>query len=148
MRFIRLAALSAAVLTAAGNYPAMAQPFEQGGIRAQGMAGAFVAVADDASAVWWNPAGLASGPFFSLLIEHQHQPEPGSQVTGVALTTPPLGFSYQHLRDILPSAASASNGRQTGSGELHVATMVADVAGVTLLHSVTSGFVVGSTLKF
>jgi hypothetical protein len=29
------------------------------GVRAQGMGGAFAAVADDASAVFWNPAGLA-----------------------------------------------------------------------------------------
>ena len=27
------------------------------------MSGAFVAVADDATAVWWNPAGLATGRF-------------------------------------------------------------------------------------
>lgn len=32
------------------------------GARAQGMAGAFVAVADDASTIYWNPAGLALLP--------------------------------------------------------------------------------------
>jgi long-chain fatty acid transport protein len=31
-----------------------------GGTRALGMAGAFTAVADDATAGWWNPAGLSS----------------------------------------------------------------------------------------
>ena len=36
------------------------------GVRAQGMAGAFVAVADDATAAYWNPAGLGTGDFFSL----------------------------------------------------------------------------------
>src|SRR5687768_825184 len=46
-----------------------AQTFETAGVRALGMGGAFVAVADDVSAVWWNPAGLATGPFFSLAIE-------------------------------------------------------------------------------
>ena len=39
---------------------ARAQSYEGVGIRAQGMAGAFVAVADDATASWWNPAGLAT----------------------------------------------------------------------------------------
>lgn len=147
MRLVRVTVLSM-VLAAGSVVPALAQSFEQAGVRAQGMGGAFVAVADDASAVWWNPAGLASGPFFNLLIEHQQQPEPGSRVTGFALATPPLGFSYEHLRDVVPAEAPGSSDRETESGEPHAATMVEHVAGVTLLHSVTSGFVVGTTLKF
>jgi hypothetical protein len=43
---------------------ATAQIYESIGIRAQGMSGAFVAVADDATTTWWNPAGLASGGYF------------------------------------------------------------------------------------
>src|SRR5688572_15574551 len=43
--------------------PVAAQVFEAVGSRAQGMGGAFVAVANDSSATWWNPAGLADGPF-------------------------------------------------------------------------------------
>ena len=34
------------------------------GARARGMGGAFVAVADDASATWWNPAGLPATLIF------------------------------------------------------------------------------------
>ena len=44
---------------------AEAQSVETIGIRAQGMGGAFTAVADDATATWWNPAGLAGGSYFS-----------------------------------------------------------------------------------
>ena len=33
------------------------------------MGGAFTAVADDASAAFWNPAGFASGSFFSLVLD-------------------------------------------------------------------------------
>ena len=48
---------------------AAAQSSESVGTRAQGMGGAFVGVADDASAVYWNPAGLAGGAYFSLVID-------------------------------------------------------------------------------
>jgi hypothetical protein len=135
-------------LVTAGASEGLAQPFEQSGVRAQGLAGAFVAVADDASAVWWNPAGLADGPFFNLLIEHQHQPDPGSRLTALAIATPPLGVSYQRLRQFLPAAADPRSGRNTESGDVPSAPAVVHEAGITLLHSVTSGFVVGSTVKF
>ena len=39
------------------------------GVRANGMGGAFVGVADDASAVYWNPAGLATGVLASVNLE-------------------------------------------------------------------------------
>ena len=72
------------------------------------MAGAFVAVTDDASAVYWNPAALASGAFFSLLIDRTSAEatldEPvdsrgGSRSgTVLALSTPPFGLAYYRLR--------------------------------------------------
>jgi hypothetical protein len=45
---------------------AAAQTIETVGERALGMGGAFVAVADDSSGTWWNPAALATGPFVDL----------------------------------------------------------------------------------
>ena len=47
---------------------ASAQTFGGIGARAEGMGGAFVAVADDATAVYWNPAGLGTGATFDLQI--------------------------------------------------------------------------------
>ncbi|PWT84196.1 MAG: hypothetical protein C5B57_05305, partial [Blastocatellia bacterium] len=52
---------------------ARAQVYETAGIRAQGLGGAFVAVADDATATWWNPAGLASGAFFNGVFEYSRR---------------------------------------------------------------------------
>ena len=49
--------------------PASVQVFESIGVRALGMGGAFVVVADDATANYWNPAGLATGPFLSALVD-------------------------------------------------------------------------------
>ena len=45
---------------------AYAQVIETVGSRALGMGGAFVAVASDSSATWWNPAGIAAGPFVDI----------------------------------------------------------------------------------
>ena len=62
-RMLRL--LGVVVLGGLMPAAATAQTFETVGTRAAGMGGAFVAVADDASAVYWNPAGLASAAYLS-----------------------------------------------------------------------------------
>src|SRR5689334_18656696 len=87
---------------------ASAQPFESIGVRAQGLAGAFVAVADDATASWWNPAGLATGAYLSAVVERGQTTEPDDPPaqgparrvtpTSVAVAFPALGFSYYRLR--------------------------------------------------
>src|SRR4029450_10968404 len=91
---------------------ALAQPFEGVGARAQGMA-AFVAVADDASAVYWNPGGLASGSYFSLVLDRT-QAETKASLDGrgggrsswlLALSAPALGLSYYRLRDTIVAPA-------------------------------------------
>src|SRR5688500_16629352 len=81
---------------------AHAQSLDAISTRAQGMAGAFVGVADDASAVYWNPAGLAGGAYFSLVLDAsggRAVPEDEAEATSrsgwlLALTTPALGLSY------------------------------------------------------
>ena len=80
---------------------ASAQIIETVGERALGMGGAFVAVADDSSATWWNPAALATGPFLDLSlgwartdVRHGGAPVARGRVTAVSLSTPPLGVSY------------------------------------------------------
>ena len=71
-----LAAMSVVFLVCCAR-PARAQIYETVGTRAQGMGGAFVAVADDATATWWNPAGLATGPYFSGILERSNLNDPG-----------------------------------------------------------------------
>lgn len=150
--------LATLALLAGSEARALAQPFEQAGIRALGLGGAFVAVADDASAVWWNPAGLASGPFFNVILEREvRRREPASDTslltrsaidqssTGFALATPPLGLSYHRTRYTTVPAAGDSNGRESESTP--VQSLVTHQTGVTVLHSLTSALVVGSTLK-
>src|SRR5262245_10119252 len=43
------------------------------GARAVGMGGAFTAVADDATAPWWNPAGMVYLPYREVIPQHQEK---------------------------------------------------------------------------
>ena len=97
----RFGLILAAILLPAA---AAAQNVETVGSRALGMGGAFVAVANDSSATWWNPAALADGPFFSMTLgravagQDDVLPAARTSVTEFALTTPPAGISYYRWR--------------------------------------------------
>src|SRR3954447_24529318 len=99
----RVFLLAAALLVV--SHPVVAQTFDIVGTRAAGMGGAFVAVADDASAAYWNPAGFAAGSYFSLVLDRnsaEAQPSvgPAGNQSGllIALGMPALGLSYYGLR--------------------------------------------------
>ena len=127
---------------------AAAQTFDSVGTRARGMGGAFVAVADDGSAVYWNPAGLAGGAYFSLVLDGNTAkvaPDPalraGKETSWLlALSTPALGISYYRLR-------TASARLAPVPGEFQVEALVTHHAGVTVVHSLTDGIAVGATVK-
>src|SRR6478735_12746344 len=97
--------LAAALLVL--SRPVVAQTFEIVGTRAAGMGGAFVAVADDASATYWNPGGLALGRMFSAVADWKvadqkagSLDDPSRHDTGslITLGMPALGFAYYQLR--------------------------------------------------
>lgn len=127
------------------------QTFESVGVRALGMGGAFVAVADDASAVWWNPAGLVTGAPFGATIEWDRfqignrdaVPAPGSLQGSSkfgSLGTWPLGVSYGQHR------TTSLAGGSDGAGE--VRSLATSYYGVTVLQTLVEGLVAGSTLKY
>ena len=129
---------------------ASAQSFEVLGTRAAGMGGAFVGVADDASAVYWNPAGLVlGGSYFSMLLDNnQGKAEPddlaqaGSQsATIIALTTLPLGVTYYRLSatTLTPTADPQS---------VRLERLTTHHAGVTFVQSLTDRIAVASTVKW
>jgi hypothetical protein len=131
--------------------PAAAQVvFESVGERALGMAGAFVAVADDATAVHWNPAGLASGgPAGAAIGWHRLQigdsdtdPVGGPLRRSSSFTSLgswPLGVSYGTFHS---TTLLTGQGGEVRAASLHVRQF-----GVTVLQTVLPGLVVGSTLK-
>jgi hypothetical protein len=124
---------------------ASAQTTDVIGIRAQGMGGAFTAVADDATAWWWNPGGLAAGPFLNGLIEFARPHTSTSEsVRGISVAYPALGFTYYRLplRQIRISASTESSAinRQDDEAALRV-------YGATVGQSFGSHLVVGTTVK-
>lgn len=139
-----------------------AQTFESVGVRAQGLGGAFVAVADDATASWWNPAGLASGAFLSAVIERGRMTEPDDPSPGgpalrttsgdFAVGFPALGLSYYRLRisEIAGSGSTASttvdrqDPAEIGS---RVRAVSVSQFGATIGQSIGDRFVIGSTIK-
>lgn len=146
---------------------AAAQAFEAVGIRALGMGGAFVAVADDASATYWNPAGLVTGPVFSLVAEHGRgdaerfrppvlavAPVSGPPVawraqsgTLVALGTWPLGATFYRVSQRAALAAPvASEGQSRASTGL--SRLTTSHYGVNVLQTLVDGLHVGATLKY
>src|SRR5512144_2223649 len=104
---IRLQRLLIALAFVATGHPAAAQQFDIVGTRAAGMGGAFVAVADDSSATYWNPAGLALGHMFSLVVDRRvTDVEPGTlddpsrddRTSLITLGMPALGLTHYQLR--------------------------------------------------
>ena len=144
--------------------PSLCQIFESVGTRATGMAGAFVAVADDGTAAYWNPAGLSTGAFFSLLADHTLVRERVSGVGTevaladrsnaiVALSTNAFAFSYYRLRinqigpAVLPSASGDQAQRER---ERHVAlrSWLSHNVAVSAAQVVYPGVSVGTTFRY
>ncbi len=155
------AALAAAMLLVSSPR-AVAQMYEAIGTRAQGMGGAFVAVADDATATWWNPAGLATGAIASLVVERAQVLEPAdaaergpawqARTGGFAVAYPSFGLSYYRLRvsEIRPSSATGAGdpGRQDQGAEgVDLRSIALSEFGATFVQSVGGHLFVASTLK-
>jgi hypothetical protein len=148
-----IAALAVAFFIAATT-PVPAQTV---GVRAQGMGGAFTGVADDASAVYWNPAGLASGAYFSGVLDFNSLGGPSGSVFGydssatlVSFAMPALGFSYYRTRSLVrtspafPTTAPASS---SAARDITLGSLVTNQFGATVVQSLWGGLAIGATLK-
>lgn len=149
-------------LLGGGATRSAAQTFENVGVRAQGLGGAFVAVADDATASWWNPAGLATGTYVSAVLERGRTTEPGTPSAGgpairantadFAVAFPALGVSYYRLRisEIAgpdSTAAWVANRQVPRVSGTSVRSVNVNQLGTTVGQSLGDHLVVGSTIK-
>jgi hypothetical protein len=129
---------------------ASAQTIDTVGTRARGMGGAFVGVADDASAVYWNPGGLARGAYFSLLLDGSTaEAVPDGELSAgrrsgwlLALSTPAVGLSYYRLQ-----TTTVSRPPTVSRSAFQLDSLTTHHLGATLLQSLTDGVAVGTTLK-
>jgi hypothetical protein len=138
--------------------PAFAQTAESVGERAEGMGGAFVAVASDSSATWWNPAGIAAGPFVDVTIGRTRTeakdvlPVWRQRTIWFALATPPFAVSYYRFRitDIQPFNPTGRDGsdREEGRAGVPVSSLSASHVGLTLTHTLIPGIHAGGTVKY
>ena len=128
------------------------------GTRASGMAGAFVAVADDATAVYWNPAGVATGSIVSVVLD-AGAAETGPNPQGlenqkdtsaiVALSATAIGLAYYRLptygRSEAEPVVTGPQSREEVGRSVHAVTM--NTAGVSLVQSLSEHIVIGATPK-
>ena len=154
MRFARFAVLALACFVLASERAA-AQAEGPAGVRATGMGGAFVAVTDDASAVFWNPAALASGSYFSLVLDRSALDTPTESLFRhkrsallFAIGTPPLGLSYYRTRTSRFVDLVAAGGQQSSAGAaVRAETLTTHNAGITVVQSLVGPVAVGATFR-
>jgi hypothetical protein len=137
-----------AVVVTVSPTSARAQAFNEVGSRALGMGGAFVAVADDATAIYWNPAGFATGALFSLVADvNMGETRPGAarppasdrSTVFVGFGVPSLGLGYYRLR--------TTRVQSSIEGEPFTSSLTTHHTAVTLLNTIVEGLVVGASLK-
>jgi hypothetical protein len=146
--------LAAAALLSA---PVHAQPIESLGTRALGMAGAFVAVADDPTAIYWNPAALSIGRG-GFAVEGQTLQRVQGLLSNadrrrsffVGAAEPSLGLAYYRLsaQAVVADATGLDGRNDARAPSPGLQSLVTDTVGLTLLQSLAEGIAVGGTVKY
>jgi hypothetical protein len=140
------------MLLLAASAPVHAQVFESIGVRALGMGGAFVAVADDATANYWNPAGLTNVVSSAVLevqrIETRFELEPTfreetrNRTTFASIASPTVGLSYYRLR--LQQVDRVTGNEDTTAS---LTSLVTHHAGITVVQPLGPGVAIATVLK-
>jgi len=118
------------------------------GARATATGGAFVAAADDATALYWNPAGLAHIVGGEAVVSHSEWlADVNFDYLGVTLAVGSLGTLGASVTMLsVPEMLVRTEERQEGTGEMFGASDMA--VGLSLGRPITDRFSVGLTAKF
>ncbi|MCF6268416.1 MAG: PorV/PorQ family protein [Melioribacteraceae bacterium] len=118
------------------------------GARSAAMGGAFVAAADDASAIYWNPAGISKLKTNSVTFSHTYWfAETNHSYAGLVLKISEdhaLALSYTSLS--MPDMEVTNEFYQDGTGEYFSATDLA--LGISYALNITNEFSMGFTGKY
>lgn len=118
------------------------------GARALGIGGAFVAIADDPSAMYWNPSGIASLQGFNLMVDHTYWfADIQYNYVGATINLGSYGALGLNLTasDIGQMNVTTVD-QQEGTGEVFT---VSDLAvGVSYALNLTDAFSIGFNPKF
>ena len=131
------------------------------GTRAAGMGEAFVAVADDATSIYWNPAGMATGAYLSFVLDYgQNRAEPpgtdgapgASEGSAhfIGFTLPPFGLGYyrRSMAATTQLTPEGMTGPSREDGRQSVQALTTSNIGVSLAQSINEYIVVAGTVKF
>ncbi|HEX2868283.1 MAG TPA: PorV/PorQ family protein [Ignavibacteriales bacterium] len=118
------------------------------GASAIGMGGAFVSIANDASALYWNAAGIATSPQVEFLAQHTNWIA-GTGFDFAALVLPlegigTFGFSFTSLN--MPDMKVTTVDMPQGTGEYFSAGDMA--VGISYAMSLTDRFSIGFNAKY
>ncbi len=118
------------------------------GPRAKAMGGAFVAVADDVSALYWNPSGITRLEGNQLMVAHtEWLAEINHDFVGIALPLGNLGVLGFSLTSVtMPDMLVRTVLQPEGTGERFNASDIA-IAG-TYAKKLTTRFAIGGSLKY
>lgn len=122
------------------------------------MAEAFVAVADDATSIYWNPAGMATGAYLSFVLDYgagesipdSQDPAGNQSTTFIGFTLPPLGIGYYRLHRVTatPTTPEEEPAQSRQEGRQSVQGLTTSHLGVTLGQSLGQYVVVAGTVKY
>ncbi len=118
------------------------------GSRSIGMGGAFVSIADDISALYWNPSGIATMKSREALVSHANWlADIRYDFAGVGLPLGDLGTLGLSVSAMtMPDMEVTTEATPEGTGEMFSATSVA--IGVSYARSLTDWFSIGGTVKY